>query len=333
MKILVAVGAGAVKDSYFTPEVIRQLEEIGEVVYNETGRQAYTKEELIENIKDIDIIFTGWKSPRLDADVLAHANKLKIHAHTGGSVASYISQEEYEQGIIVLCGNDVFAQSVAEGCLCYTLNALRNNEESLQSMRAGEWRHENRQSKGLINKKVGIVGFGAISRYYMDLLRWFNPELYIYSSAITQEEAKQYGAKITTLEDIFSNCDVISLHSAWNSKTEGMIAEDLLKLIKPGAVFVNTARSQIVEKEGLYRQAVTGRFQLVLDVFHEEPLPSDDLFRTLPNVNLYPHMAGPTLDMREQVNYRLIESVKNILAGKPYRDDVPYEYAVRMSVH
>jgi len=333
MKVLVAIGDGQVKDSFFTPKVLERLNALGTIIYNETGRQGLTKQELCELIGGVDVLFSGWGTPAVDSDVLKYADKLKIHAHTGGSVASYISKEEYERGIKVLSGNDVFAQSVAEGCLCYTLTALRRNEEFLNSMHTGGWRLADGWNRGLIGKKVGIVGFGAISRYYMQLLSWFKPELYIASRYVTEEEAVQYGARKVSLEQIFSQCDVISLHAAWNEETEGMITEELLKKIRPGALFVNTARAQLVDEEALYRQLRTGRFQAVLDVYHTEPLPADDELRRMPNVQLYPHMGGPTFDMREQVTLRLIQAVENIAAGKPYRDEIPYDYAVRMSVN
>ena len=98
MKILVTVGAGEVFDSFFTSRVREDLEQLGEVEYNATGRQAYTKEELIEHIKDVDILVTGWKTPKVDEDVMKAANRLKIHAHTGGTMATMICKEEYDRG-------------------------------------------------------------------------------------------------------------------------------------------------------------------------------------------------------------------------------------------
>ena len=323
MKILVAVGDGQVKDSFFTPQVIEKLEKLGTVVYNQTGRQRFTKQELMDNIGDVDVLISGWGTPAVDSEV---------HAHTGGSVASYVSKEEYERGIKVLSGNDVFAKSVAEGCLCYTLMSTRRFDEFLNSMRSGGWRLENGWNHGLIGKKIGIVGYGAISRYYMRLLSWFEPRLYIASQYITDEEAADYGARKASLEEIFSTCDVISLHAAWNETTEGMIGEKLLKMIRPGALFVNTARAQLVDEKALYQELRTGRFRAVLDVYHEEPLPAQDELRSMNNVLLFPHTAGPSFDMREQVTLRLIEDIENIFAGKPYKDEIPYEYAIRMSV-
>lgn len=199
-------------------------------------------------------------------------------------------------------------------------------------MRSGGWRLENGWNHGLIGKKIGIVGYGAISRYYMRLLSWFEPRLYIASQYITDEEAADYGARKASLEEIFSTCDVISLHAAWNETTEGMIGEKLLKMIRPGALFVNTARAQLVDEKALYQELRTGRFRAVLDVYHEEPLPAQDELRSMNNVLLFPHTAGPSFDMREQVTLRLIEDIENIFAGKPYKDEIPYEYAIRMSV-
>ena len=140
MKILVTVGAGEVFDSFFTPKVREVLEGLGEVEYNATGHQAYTKEELIRHVKDVDILITGWGTPRVDEDVMKEASRLKIHAHTGGTMATMTCKEEYDRGVIVLSGNDLFAKSVAEGTLAYTLMALRKMYEDVNSMKSGGWR-------------------------------------------------------------------------------------------------------------------------------------------------------------------------------------------------
>lgn len=332
MKILIAVGAGEVRDSFFTPAVIEEIEKCGEVVYNETGQQGLSKEKLIELIRDVDVLFTGWNTARVDADVLKAANCLKIHAHTGGSVASYVSREEYERGIIVLSGNDVFAQSVAEGCLCYTLMALRRTYDYMDSIRNGGWRPEHDFMEGMIGKRVGIVGYGAIATYYTQLIQWFQPELLICSEFITEAELETANARKASLEEIFETCDIISLHAALNEDTRGMITGDLLKRIKPGALFVNTARAGLVEEEAFYEELATGRFRAALDVYHQEPIPADHILRKLDNVMMMPHVAGPTFDMREKVVLRLLEDIKAIGNHQPYRCGIPYEYAMRMTI-
>lgn len=331
MKILVTVGDGEVKESFFTPKAKAALEALGDVEYNDTGRQAYTKEELIEHIKDVDILVTGWKTPRIDEDVLKAANRLKIHAHTGGTVATMICKEEYDRGIIVLSGNDLFAKSVAEGCLAYTLMSLRCLYDEVNSIKNNGWRRVPGTNSGIIGKKIGIVGYGAIAKYYIDLLKWFQPEILVASRYITKEDAKQRGVRIASAEEIFETCDVISLHAALNKENRGMITGELMKKIKPGALFVNTARAGIVDEEAMIQELKTGRFRAVLDVYHQEPLPADSQLRNLDNVLLFPHMAGPTFDMREKVTLKLAEDIRAILEGRPYEDGISYEYAVRMT--
>lgn len=331
MKILVTVGDGEVKDSFFTPTAKAALEELGEVEYNATGRQAYTKEELIEHIKDVDILVTGWRTPRIDEDVMKAANKLKIHAHTGGTMATMICKEEYDRGVIVLSGNALYAKTVAEGTLAYTLMALRKMYEDVSSMKNGGWRRVPGTNSGLLGKKIGIVGYGSIARHYIDLLKWFDVDILVASKYISPEEADEKGVRIADKEEIFETCDVISLHDALNDESRDSITRNLLRRIKPGALFVNTARAGIVVEDDMIEELRTGRFYAVLDVYHQEPLPEDSELRSMTHVLLFPHMAGPTFDVREKVTLKLVKDIKLILEGKPYEDEIPYEYAIRMS--
>ena len=333
MKCLVAVGDGEVKNSFFTPTARRELESLGEIIENDTGRPNFTKEELISRIREVDVVFTGWGTPRLDADVIDAAKNLKIHAHTGGTVASYISKEEYEKGIVVLSGNNLFAQSVAEGCLCYTLAALRRLNTYIDTMKTDGWQPTVHQTQGLIGKKVGLIGYGAIARNYARLLQWFSPELYICSDYITPDELKEINASAASAQQIFETCDIISFHAALNEQTKGLYTAELLQKIKDGALFVNTARAGLFDEQDLYHELQKGRFSAVLDVYHQEPLSQNSMLRTLPNVILTPHVAGPTFDMREKVVLQLVADIKLLQAGKVVDSQIPYDYAIRMTVN
>lgn len=331
MKFLVTMGAGEIRDSFFTKKVMEELERYGEVKYNNTGRFTLNKEELMEQIQGVDVLFTGWGAPGVDKDVLACADRLKIHAHTGGSVAPYISKEEYDRGVIVLSGNDIYAKSVAEGCLTYTIIALRRLDRYIEAMKESGWKPKEDYNQGLIGKKVGIVGYGAIGRYYAELLRWFDVELLIYSKYIKDKELVRVGAKRASKEEIFSECDVISLHSALNEENRGMITKDLLSMIKEKALFVNTARAGIVDYDALTELLEANRFSAVLDVYEKEPLPIDSRLRNLPNTMLYPHIAGPTFDMREKVVLELIQDIKRYAGNELCRNIIDYQYAIRMT--
>lgn len=331
MKIYIAMGETAVRDSFFTPDALEKVRQLGEVKLCNQPQLSCSKEELLKEIGEIDILFTGWGAPRIDSEILAHAKSLKIHAHTGGSVAPFISKEEYDRGIQVLSGNDLYARSVAEGCLAYTLMALRRLPKVISDMKNEGWKPEIIKDNGLIGKKVGLVGYGAIAKYYAELLQWFQTDLCVYSSHVSDQELNRIHAKRASKEEIFASCDVISLHSALNDANRGMITGSLLKLIKKDALFVNTARAGLIDSPAFLEELETGRFRAVLDVYDQEPLPMDSPLRNLPNVMLLPHVAGPTFDMRKAVVLSLAQDIQNILEGRQSRHSIPYEHAVRMT--
>lgn len=331
MNIYIAMGNTAVRDSFFTPNALEKVRELGDIRLFDGPELCCGKETLMKELEETEVLFTGWGAPRIDEEILAHARRLKIHAHVGGSVAPYISKEEYDRGIRVLSGNDLYAKSVAEGCLTYTLMALRQLPGVISFMQKEGWKPDVVMDNGLIGKKVGLVGYGAIARYYAELLKWFQVDLSVYSGHISEEELHRIGARRASKEEIFANCDVISLHSALNDANYGMITSDLIKLIKKDALFVNTARAGLIDSASLMAELETGRFRAVLDVYDEEPLPLDSPYRRMPNVMLLPHVAGPTSDMREVVVLSLAEDILKIDRGEPARHSIPYDYAIRMT--
>lgn len=134
------------------------------------------------------------------------------------------------------------------------------------------------------------------------------------------------------LAEIFSTCDIISLHTAYNEYTRHMVNAELLSKIKEGALFVNTARGGLVDEEALVRELRTGRFRAVLDVFETEPLPAESGLLNLENVLLMPHMCGPTVDRRAHIAAALLEEARAYLedgAGLP--DEITLERALCMS--
>ncbi len=331
MKFYVSLGDCPARGDFFPPRVQERLPDYGTFVFSELAAQGMTKQQLIERIGDAEVLMSAWDSPRVDEDVLRAAPRLRIHAHLCGSVANYVSKEEYDRGILVLSGNDVFAQSVAEGCLCYTLNALRRTEAYRESMRKDGWIPAEHRNRGLIGKKVGLISYGAIAAYYARMLRAFDVELYIASRTVSDAELARIGAKRASAAQIFASCDVISLHTALNDETRGKITRELLHSIRDGALFVNTARGALVDEQALCDELQTGRFDAVLDVYHTEPLPMEHPLRQMPNVLLMPHVAGPTVDLRQEITLRLLEEIRGYGQGKPCRSAIPYEYAMRMT--
>jgi phosphoglycerate dehydrogenase-like enzyme len=148
--------------------------------------------------------------------------------------------------------------------------------------------------KGLrLLNTVGVISLGMLGRLVCEHLRRFELQVLAYDPLVSAEEAARYGATWRTLDEIFRQADVVSLHTPWLQETEGLITGAHLASMKEGATLINTARGAIV-REAEMIDVLQQRPDLlaVLDVtWPEPPLPGSPLY-TLPNVILTPHIAG-----------------------------------------
>jgi phosphoglycerate dehydrogenase-like enzyme len=330
MNILISQPEGEVRSTFFTPDVIEKLSKIGKIIWNKHERQ-FTKEELREEIKDIDICISGWGCQRFNEDILENANKLKIVAHTGGSVATLASDVLYEKNIKLISGNWVFAESVAEAVIGYSLCSLRDLVFYNNEVQAGRWHDGKFYNEGILDQSFGLVGFGTVAKYLVKMLRPFRAKIRVYDPYLTDSVANEYGVEKATLEEIFKNSKIISLHAAKTPETYHLIDKRLLKMIPYGALLVNTARGSVIDEEALADELVTGRFKAILDVYELEPLPEHSKLRGLKNVVLIPHMAGPTIDRRKYVTLELIKDIEGFLQNGILKYEINKNHAFHMS--
>ena len=322
---------------YFFPEDnVKKIEStFDEVIWNDTGDQ-FSKEELIEKVKDVDAIITCWKSNLIDKEVLDNAPNLKIIAHMAGTVAPFVTEDVYDRGILVIGANDrEFSESVAEGALAYALVKLRRLDEITRLLRKEKkdgWRQITTY-RGILDKTVGIVSFGAIAEYFAKMLQPFHCKIKVYSRTISEEKLQKYNMKRASLEEIFSTCDVISIHTAYNSHTEKMINKDLIKMMKDNALIINTARGAVIDEEALIEELKTGRIMAALDVFYPNEPPLDDSpLYTLDNVFMVDHKGGPSPDRYKYIASSIIDDVYNFLKDGTIPDNViPKERAFSMT--
>lgn len=332
MKLFVAIPRTANAWKQFMTEDARAyLEERFEVSYFPLDRQL-KPEEVSRYAKDADVIMTGWGHPMIDSAMLEGTN-IKLIAHTGGSVADYVAQDVYEKGIKVISGNDMYAESVAEGAVGYMMLGLRKMVDYVEDTRAGNWHSEAcPPTEGLLGKTVGLVGMGAITKNLIPMLKPFGVKLKLYSGyPIDPEYLAQNNAVQASLEEIFETCRVVSIHSALNDRTKGMIGKEHFDRLQDGAVFLNTARGAIIREDEMIEALNENRFLAVLDVYCKEPLELDSPLRRLKNVYCIPHQGGPTNDRKPIVTMRLADDIVGFFEGRPLRYEIAAEYAKRMT--
>ena len=330
MKVFVNLPAGTTRASFFPESVKEKLERLYDVTWNETGHDL-NEDELADCLRDADVCFTGWGSIPFSPKVLEKADKLKVIAHTGGTVASLVGDEAYDKGIRIISGNELYARSVAEGTICYILAALRRIPQYCNIMEKDGWHPADWYSEGLMGQKVGLIGFGAVARHTLKLLKAFDTEIFINADHVSEEEAISYGAKKATMERIFSECKIVSVHLARTPETYHIIDEKLLSLLKPDSLLVNTARGSVIDEASMAEMLKKGRFRAIIDVYEKEPLPMSSALRGLENAILIPHMAGPTVDRRPFITDALTDVLPDALSGKETYLDISREAMHRMT--
>jgi len=268
-----------------------------------------------------DAVITSWDMPLFERAVLERADSLKLISHAGGEMRFFLPEEIFNlKPEVVIChAAGVMALPVAEHTLCVALACLRNLFHFRQWVANSEnwWDYDPAKNRSLLGKKVGIVGLGAIAREFIKLVRPFGVELLVYSKHLSREKAAEQGLVKAGLEEIFSKCEVITLSAANTPENRHLVNRELLRKIKPGAVFVNNARGAIVDEEALIEELETGRFMAAVDVTDPEPPSADNKLRSLPNVLLTPHIGGPVPEQRYWLMQEAVANLEAFFAGRP----------------
>lgn len=331
LKIAVTIPAGAMRDSFIPSDVAEAIESMGHTIWNKL-KQNYDADGLREAIREADVCITGWGCSRFDSEVLKTGEKLRLIAHTGGSVASIVSNELYDRGIKVISGNRLYAESVAEGVIGYILASLRNIPLFHNCVQVDGWIGKDARNEGLLDQTCGLVGFGAAARYLVEMLKVFRVKVRVYDPFVSDEICAEYGVeRVNSLEDLFISSKILSIHASGTPQTHHLINRRLLALIPDGVLFINTARGSIVDEEALADVLRQGRFKAVLDVYEFEPLPRESRLRGLENVILMPHMAGPTVDRHKIVTLELLKDIRRYFAGQPLQFEISRDYAMGMT--
>lgn len=321
---------GEIRNQFLPVEIQVQFHALASVTWNETTAQ-FSREVLTQAALEYDVLITGWGTPKMDASVLPAHPRLKLILHTGGTLAPYVDDTTFQAGIRVASSNHIYARSVAEGTLAYLLAGLRQIPYWDARTKQGLWRPDHFVNQGLFDKKVGIIGFGAITKQLIPMLQLFTSDIAIHSQHASEAELNRYQVKQDSLTAIFDRCDVVIIQTSLTPQTAGMITSDLLDRLKPNCLLVNTARGEIIDEAYLYQCLKAQRFSAVLDVYGEEPVPKSNPFVGLNHVITMPHQAGPTQDQYRKVGELLVKQLQAYQAKGELLDEVLPEAISHMS--
>jgi hydroxypyruvate reductase len=174
--------------------------------------------------------------------------------------------------------------------------------------------------RSVTHKRLGIYGMGRIGQAVAQRARGFGMSI-LYNNRRRLPPEQEMGAQyFAALEDMLPRCDILSINAPATPETEKIINKRTLSLLPRGAIFVNTARGQLVDEDALIEALQSGQlFAAGLDVFRQEP-DFDLRFTTLPNVFLMPHVGSATVETRNAMGFRALDNVAAVCAGKPAID-------------
>ena len=255
-------------------------------------------------------------STPISASVVASAEQLKVISTISVGVDHIDLAAATEAGIPVGHTPGVLVDSTADLAVGLMIAATRRIAEADRWMRTGQW------SKGwqsdlllgsdLSQATVGIVGLGPIGKATVRRLRGFGCGILGWNRTPTIIE----GVEMVDLDDLFSRCDIVSLHTALTPDTFQIASRSRLASMRAGATLVNTGRGGLVDEEALIEALSRGRLKAGLDVFESEPLPADHPFLHQENAVLLPHVGSATLSTRIAMVTRAIENLRAGMAGQ-----------------
>ena len=230
---------------------------------------------------------------RVTADLLTRAPQLRVIARAGTGVDNIDVHAATRRGIAVMNAPGANTVSAAEHAMGLLLALVRHIPWAAEAMRRGEWDRKRFEGTELRGKTMGVVG---------------------HDPYLSPERAAELQVRLLPLEQLLRQADVVTLHVAHTEQTHHLINAERLKLMKPTAVLVNTARGELVDDAALADAVRDRRIGgAAIDVFAVEPLPADAPLRKLERVILTPHLAASTAEAQQRVSIEICGAVRDAL--------------------
>ncbi len=250
------------------------------------------------------------------------APHLKVVAKHGAGMDSIDIPAATERGIVVANSGDANAFAVAQHAVALMLAVQRDVLNVDRIVRAGGYQQREKMASSLRDlweMTVGLVGLGNIGRHAAHMVgKGFNAKVLAFDPMMSADTMQALGIeKMDALPDLLGRADIVSLHLPLNEKTRHLIGAAELAAMKPTAVIVNTSRGGIIDEAALIEALKAGRIKGAgLDVFEQEPPPSDHPLFALGNVILSPHIGGGSAIARSKTSLAAANAALSVLSGR-----------------
>jgi len=300
----------------FSPEDLERLEGFAEIVW---GRDEEMPAEAFDEALADAWAVVGF-SPAMNRAAVGQAEKLRTIVEVGGHFPPTIDYGAcFERGIRVLSCAPAFARQVAEMGLALTLAACRGLVPAHLAVRDGneEWQADRPGDFTLFGEELGFVGFGAIARELLALLRPFGCKVRVFDPWLTDSVITAAGCMPVSLEEVMSRSRAVFVLATPTPENAGLISRALIGRMPRHALLVLLSRAHLVDFDALVEAADAGKIQAAVDVFPSEPMPRDAAVRTSQNIVLSPHRAASIRRERRAIGRMAVDDLELIARGLP----------------
>jgi D-3-phosphoglycerate dehydrogenase len=275
-----------------------------------------TEDEVIERCKDADALIVQWAP--ITRRVLDALPKVKGVVRYGIGVDNIDVKGAKEAGRMVSNVPNYCQEEVSDHTLSMMLSLARRIPHDHNSIAHGGWGiGPFLPVPAFSDLTLGLIGFGSIAKKVSQKAKPFRFKQIAYDPMAKDEGFKENGVERVELDDLLQRADIISLHCPMMPSTHHIINAAAIAKMKPGVIFINTARGPLVNEADLISALQSGKIVGAgLDVFEKEPLPVDSPLRAMSNVILTSHAASVSVRAVEQLQIQAAEAARDILLGK-----------------
>jgi len=287
------------------------------VVYDK--EKPVTGKELLKLVKDVDGMISMLGN-KIDREVIDAMQKCRVIANYAVGFNNIDIDYAAKKGIVVTNTPDVLTDSTADIAFALTLACMRRTSEGERLVRKKKfkgWTPNLMLGYELKNKYFGILGGGRIGTAAALRAKAFGCNILYFSRSRSPKLEKLTGAVKMPLRSLLIKSDIVSVHLPLNAKSKNLLNKEMLSLLKPSSVLINTARGEVLDEKFLIKLLKEKKiFAAGFDVYENEPNINPE-FYTLENAVLLPHIGSATIEARSAMAKLAAENIVAVLKNKP----------------
>ncbi|MEK7412042.1 MAG: NAD(P)-dependent oxidoreductase [Planctomycetota bacterium] len=325
LRIVLWIGAGRPRADYVSDVDLRRLENLGDVRIIETRGRKFTEEDVVRESRGVHAVISTWGSPTYKDDVLAACPDLRFFGRVGGSVRGYIGDSAWARGIAVVTAVDAQALGMAEQTLANMLAVLHRLPHHVLRQAGNEVLTHDDHNQGLphamlLERRVGLIGFGAIARHAARMLAVFRARVSAYDPFVSDAVLAEYGVtRAMSVEALCADADVVSVHAARIPETRGILSRTAIAKLRPGAAVINTAFGDLMDLTAIEERVADGSLYLAvdnLDLLGEENRDKVARIRRSPCCLITP-ATFPNTDGVALMGRQVVGELEHLVRGEP----------------